>query len=229
MEYPSFTQQLNELVLENYPVKYIEKGRYLFQESTPSSELFYILNGKVQISKIVPDGRELTLRLCSGNELIGETILFSELPKHMMNAKMIESGEVISINKEQFEQQIYKNSQLAIDCLSWLSAQHRKTQTMFRDLLLHGKKGALYSTLIRIMNSYGVETENGTIITMAFTNQELANFCGTSREVINRMLADLRKQNVISLDKGFITIHNVDFLRTEIDCENCPIDICRID
>ena len=34
-----------------------------------------------------------------------------------------------------------------------------KTQTKFRDLVLNGKKGALYSTLIRMTNSYGSPKE----------------------------------------------------------------------
>jgi CRP/FNR family transcriptional regulator len=96
-------------------------------------------------------------------------------------------------------------------------------------LVLHGKKGALYSTLIRITNSYGVKTEKGILIDLPLTNQELANFCGTSREVVNRLLGDLRKLGIISIDKGSITIHDLDHLKNEIDCEECPTEICKID
>ncbi len=228
MENSSIFTQLNKLILENSPVKYIEKGRYLFQESTSATELFYILSGKVQVNKIVPDGRELALRLCSHDEIIGENILFSNAPKHSTNAKMIESGEVVAIHKEHLEKQISENSQLAVEVLTWLASQHRKTQSVLSDLILNGKKGALYSTIIRLTNSYGVEAENGIIITQSFTNQELANFCGTSREVVNRMLADLRKQDVLSINKGVLTVHNVEFLKNEINCGDCPIDICSI-
>ena len=228
MKNSSVFTQLNELILENYPVKQIEKGRYLFQESTSANELFYIINGKVQVNKIVPDGRELTMRLCSHNEIVGESILFSNDAKHSTNAKMIESGEVVAINREDLEQQITKNNELAVELLTWLTTQHRKTQTILSDLVLNGKKGALFSTLIRLTNSYGVESENGIAITQSFTNQELANFCGTSREVVNRLLAELRKQEVISISKGFITIHNMHFLRNEIDCTYCSNDICNV-
>lgn len=62
MKNSSVFTQLNELILENYPVKQVEKGRYLFQESTSANKLFYILNGKVQVNKIITDGRELTKR-----------------------------------------------------------------------------------------------------------------------------------------------------------------------
>ncbi|WP_245243500.1 helix-turn-helix domain-containing protein, partial [Mesobacillus selenatarsenatis] len=60
-------------------------------------------------------------------------------------------------------------------------------------------------------------------------NQELANFCGTSREVVNRLLSELRKSNIISIDKGFITVHALNVLKREIDCENCPVEVCNIE
>jgi CRP-like cAMP-binding protein len=219
-----------QAILDNkQQIKHMEKGRYLFHESTPASDLYYIINGKVEVSKVVPDGRELTIRISSKNELVGETVLFSQNPKYMMNAKMMEDGTVAVISKEALEEKIASDSHLAVEMMTWLSAQNRKNQAKFRDMLLHGKKGAFYSTLIRLSNSYGTEAEDGKVINLPFTNQELANFCGTSREVVNRMLSQLRKNNVISIKKGRITILDFDYLKQEIDCENCPIEICTID
>jgi CRP/FNR family transcriptional regulator len=113
--------------------------------------------------------------------------------------------------------------------MKWMSQQYRKTQAKFRDLVLHGKKGALYSTLIRMSNTHGMKTNKGILIELPLTNQELANFCGTSREVVNRLLSELRKNEIISIDKGTITINDLEYLKREIDCEDCPAVICRID
>ncbi|MDQ0880011.1 Crp/Fnr family transcriptional regulator [Peribacillus sp. V2I11] len=225
----SLSNRMHAILDNKHQVKHMEKGRYLFQESTPASDLYYIIKGKVEVSKVVPDGRELTIRISSENDLVGETVLFSQNPKYMMNAKMMEDGTVAVISKEALEDKIASDSRLAVDMMTWLSAQNRKNQAKFRDMLLHGKKGAFYSTLIRLSNSYGTEVEDGKVINLPFTNQELANFCGTSREVVNRMLAQLRKNNVISIKKGRITILDFDYLKQEIDCENCPIEICTID
>ncbi|PAK40424.1 Crp/Fnr family transcriptional regulator [Peribacillus simplex] len=225
----SLSNRMQAILDNKQQIKHMEKGRYLFQESTPASDLYYIINGKVEVSKVVPDGRELTIRISSENDLVGETVLFSQNPKYMMNAKMMEDGTVAVISKEALEEKIASDSHLAVEMMTWLSAQNRKNQAKFRDMLLHGKKGAFYSTLIRLSNSYGTEAEGGKVINLPFTNQELANFCGTSREVVNRMLAQLRKNNVISIKKGRITILDFDYLKQEIDCENCPIEICTID
>ncbi|MFS0892137.1 Crp/Fnr family transcriptional regulator [Peribacillus frigoritolerans] len=225
----SLSNRMQAILDNKQQIKHMEKGRYLFHESTPASDLYYIINGKVEVSKVVPDGRELTIRISSKNDLVGETVLFSQNPKYMMNAKMMEDGTVAVISKEALEEKIASDSHLAVEMMTWLSAQNRKNQAKFRDMLLHGKKGAFYSTLIRLSNSYGTEAEDGKVINLPFTNQELANFCGTSREVVNRMLAQLRKNNVISIKKGRITILDFDYLKQEIDCENCPIEICTID
>ena len=63
-----------------------------------------------------------------------------------------------------------------------IQTHNMKNETRFRDLLLHGKKGALYSTLIRLTNTYGIkQTDGSVVIDYALTNQELANFCATSQ------------------------------------------------
>ena len=223
------SNDLSQFLQSVHHIRKIEKGTFLYQEGLPAKEVFIIQSGKIKISKITPDGRELTLRLCSTGELIGELSMFCPTSKYLLNAKVIESGEVAVIYKDELERRLEIDSRLAIEFMRWESNQNRKTQTKFRDLVLHGKKGALYSTLIRLTNSYGQKTPNGILIDLPLTNQELANFCGTSREVVNRMLSDLRKDHVLSVDKGIITIHDLNYLKMEINCENCPKEICNIE
>jgi CRP-like cAMP-binding protein len=210
-------------------IKKIEKGTFLFQEGSLAEELYIVQSGILQISKIIPDGRELTLRMCSRGDFVGELNIFSPAPRYLLSARVTEDGGVAVIKKEVLEEKLSNDLPLALEFMKWMSQQFRKTQTKFRDLVLHGKKGALYSTLIRMTNSHGIKTNKGILIELPLTNQELANFCGTSREVVNRLLSDLRKAGIISIDKGAITIHDLEYLKREIDCEDCPIEICKID
>lgn len=223
---PTTLRELFEMV---HHVKKIEKGTFLFQEGTFANELYIVRSGIIHVSKIVPDGRELSLRMCTAGDIIGEVDLFCPSQRYLLTGRVTESGEVAVIYKDALEEKLAQNLPLSLEFMKWMSLQYRKSQTKFRDLVLHGKKGALYSTLIRISNSYGIQTKDGILIRLPLTNQELANFCGTSREVVNRLLSDLRKANIISVDKGTITIHDLDYLKDEIDCENCPLEICRID
>jgi CRP-like cAMP-binding protein len=206
-----------------------ERGSFLFQEGMHAEELYIIISGKVQISKITSDGRELSLRICGENDICGELTLFTDNPRYLLSAKVLAEGEIVAIKKDVIENEIFQNSKLAFEFMKWMSDHFRKTQTKFRDLVLHGKRGALFSTLIRMSNSYGIQKGDEILIDLPLTNQELANFCGTSRESTNRILSDLKKDKIISVKKGKISILNIQYLRNEIDCENCPAVYCSIE
>jgi CRP-like cAMP-binding protein len=221
---------LRELLRSAKHTVKIRKGTFLFQEGMDADELYLILSGKVQMSKICADGKEMCFRICGSGEIIGELTLFTTEPRYLLTAKVMEDGEVAVIKKGDLERELLTNPSLAYEYMQWVSIHARRTQTKFRDLILHGKKGALYSTLIRMCNSYGVTLDNGSIlIDLTLKNQDLANFCATTRESVNRMLNALKQQGVLSIKKGKITIHDLDYLKKEIQCENCPAEICRIE
>jgi len=226
---PTHSIEIKELLRIADRTVQMTKDQYLYHEGQNAEELYLILSGKVQISKITADGRELLLRICGENDICGELTLFTQNPKYLLNAIVIEDGEMAIINKDVLEKEVFQNSALAYEFMKWMSDHFRKTQTKFRDLVLNGKKGALYSTLIRMTNSYGVQKSDGILIDLPLTNQQLGDFCGTSRESTNKILNELKRVGVLSIKKGKITIHDLQYLRKEIDCENCPAVFCSIE
>lgn len=209
--------------------KEMNKGTFLFREGDTADGIYLIHSGKVRIGKITPDGRELTFRICGAGDFISEVMLFCNFSIYNVHAKVLEDGTYSKIKKEDLEEKLLLNPTLNIEVMKQMSIDQQKSQSKFRDLILHGKKGALYSTLIRMTNSYGIQQSDGILIDIAFTNQELANFCGMSREVVNRLLSSLKKDGKISIIDGKILIHDLQALKDEIHCENCPIEICNIE
>ncbi|MBY7142078.1 Crp/Fnr family transcriptional regulator [Virgibacillus sp. NKC19-3] len=224
------SNELHALLDSIGTTKKMYKDSYLFQQEMDAHEIYLIKSGLIQIGKLGEDGKMLTLRICNNNDIVGELTLFRDNATYLQNAKVLESGEVLAIDKEKLEKELMQNSALAFEFMKWVSNQMRKFQYKIRDLLLNGKKGALYSTLIRLSNSYGIKQDNGVLIDLPLTNQELAAFCAATRESANRMLVNLRKQDVITMKKsGKILIKDMQFLRDEIGCEQCPIEICNIE
>lgn len=223
------SDELREFFNSIGTLKSVEKDSYLLHEGDEAHEIFVIKKGLFQVSKLTPDGKELILRICKKDDIIGELTLFSHDPTYLLSAKALKSSEVYVIRKDELESTLLKDERLSFEFMKWTHNHMRKFQSKIRDLLMNGKKGALYSTLIRLSNSYGVKKENGILIDLVLTNRDLANFCATTRESVNRMLVQLRKNNVIEYDKaGKILIKDLQYLKDAIGCENCPIEICNI-
>ncbi|MCR2822524.1 Crp/Fnr family transcriptional regulator [Lederbergia panacisoli] len=207
----------------------LKKDAYLFQEGDLADGIYFIRSGKVRIGKVTPDGREIAFQIYSKGDFIYEISLYSDPAPYTVHARAIEDSTCAKIKKEDLEENLLLKPSLNVEFMKMMSLHHKKMQSKFRDLILHGKKGALYSTLIRLTNSYGIDQEDGILIDLSLTNQELANFCGMSREVVNRMLGSLKKDGKLSMKDGKLIIHDLDYLKEENHCEICPIEICKID
>lgn len=228
MQIESLTHELTALFENEGKIQNIEKDTYLFREGDRNHGLYLILSGKVKISKLSNDGNELTLRHSQAGNLAGELALLNNQSNYILNAKMIETGNVALLTKTSLKEAIKENGTLALELIQLLNDHARRDQTRFRDLVSFGKKGALYSTLIRFSNSYGCPNKEGILIDIRMTDQKLADFCGTSRESVNRLMSDLKRRKVLSTKKSYTTIHNLAYLRDAINCAECPIDLCTI-
>lgn len=226
----SIPEKFLNLFMTHGIVIQINKGSFIFREGERADNIFFVSSGAIQISKESESGKELTIRICGPNSIFGETSVFSDLNLHATTAKAIKPSKLLALNVDTLERLLTEDTNLLVEYIQWVQVENMKNQTRLRDLVMHGKKGALFSTLIRLTNTYGIELANGDIfIDINLNNTDIANLCGTSREMINRMLNDLKKQQIISFDRGEIIIHNIQLLKQEIDCDHCPLTICRID
>lgn len=199
--------------------RFIPKGDYIYSEGDISNKVYLVKSGIVKIGKLAGNGKEISLRMCKKDDIFGDLTLYSENIFHYLHARVFQEARILVVKKEQLEKSLYDDKQLTIEYMKNMSSLIRRDEPLFRDLILYAKKGALCSTLIRLTNTYGSEQHNGCLITISMTNKELAGFCGTSRESVNRMLSRLRKKEVISVKDGLILVHDLDYLRSVVDYE----------
>ncbi|OEH85917.1 cAMP-binding protein [Desulfuribacillus stibiiarsenatis] len=193
--------EISELVL----VRKYKKRQIMFVEGEPGEAIHFVINGKVKLSKSTADGRELILGIRQSGDTFAEVVLFDG-GTYPATAEAIEDSEAGLIRNKDIDQLVRNNSSIAIALIKTMSRRLRLFQQQMRDLALKDTLGSMVSTLQRLAKEHGIDTPEGLLIDLSLTHQELANFIGTSRESVNRLLSDLKKSNVISVDKGKIMI-----------------------
>ncbi|WP_432777199.1 Crp/Fnr family transcriptional regulator [Brevibacillus gelatini] len=223
---PAFVRQLEQIGTRK---KMTPTDSVLFIDGETADKLYLLESGQIKLTKTTSDGKELTLQVFGAGELVGMVGLFEPDVAYTSTATMHEPGEVIVIQRSALEKLLLENGEFCVDFLRWMAIMNRRIQSKFRDLLLNGKIGAFYSTLIRMSNTYGEEREDGILIKLSLTNRDLAQFIGLTRESVNRMLADLKKQGVIEiLPHGYLLVKDLEYLKEAICCDDCPPEICQM-
>ncbi|MEK4652757.1 Crp/Fnr family transcriptional regulator [Niallia sp. FSL W8-0954] len=209
-------------------IEHIKKGTLLFQEKDPVQKIYILLNGTISLGRVHEKGKEFVIKILHDEELLVEYQLFKHSPKYYFFAKSLTDCDVLAIDRTEFEQLALKDPVLLTSITSWLSTGYLKAHMKCQDLIMNGKKGGLYSILIRLCHSFGIKNNEGILINIPITHQELANLTFGTREVIQRILKDLREREVIDYSNQKITVKNLAYLKRAVDCQNCPVDICGL-
>lgn len=201
--------------------KRAKAGTVLFWEGEPGGKLIYVRSGKVMLRKTTEDGKSLILSILQAGDLIGE-LGGGQGIVHGYSAEVMDNAELGIIAWKDIDMLLVQHSDMALPFMNWMALNHRVTESKLRDLLLFGKPGALASTLIRMANSFGVAGEDGIRINLKLTNTEMAEFIGTTRESVNRMLNGLKEEGTIDMQGGRIVIRDLNALKKVCGCPECP-------
>ncbi|GAA3312411.1 hypothetical protein GCM10020331_000040 [Ectobacillus funiculus] len=93
-----------------------------------------------------------------------------------------------------FEAILIKYPELCIKLFKVLGEKIIDLQNRLEEQILHDTYEQIIMLLLRLCQSNGVPINDGYKITTHFTNRELANMIGTSRETMNRTINRLRKK-----------------------------------
>lgn len=188
------------------------KGKIIIMEGEPGEAFFYIRTGLIKISKVSKDGREHILHILNEGHIFAEVTLFSKTV-YPATAEVIEDSEIGVIRNADLEKVIMENPDLALQLIRYLNKRLVEAHMKIRNLALYDTYGRTVQALLKLAEDYGKKTSGGIELDLGISRQELANIVGTTRETVIRVLAALKKERCIDIDKNSITILDIEKIK----------------
>ena len=192
--------------------KYGKDNIIFFEEDTGSS-LFIINKGRVKISRISNEGKEVILAILKEGDFFGEMSMISG-EKRSANVTSIEKSELLILRAEDFFNILNRYPEIAILLLKELAKRLRMADTQIKSLSLLDAVSRVASALIQLFESNSTLKRGKMVIEKLPSQQDLANIAGTSRETVSRAINLFIKEGYISKDKGSIIMEKPGKFRT---------------
>lgn len=179
------------------------KGNVIFVQGEQGERCFAIVSGAVKISAYLPDGREAVLALLGPGDVFGELSPFDQAPRSA-DATAVEDSELLSLDAGALREAIGRHPQIAMALLHVLSRRLRQSNESFQDVAFFDVSGRVARRLADLADTYGVPSEDGVLIDMPLSQENLAQMIGATRESVNKALATLgRKGLVVRVGKRY--------------------------
>ena len=185
--------------------QHYEKDRLILIEEEAGTTLFLIQKGRVKVSRISEDGREVILSILGPGGFFGELALIDGKTRSA-SVTAIEDSEALLLHRREFLALLGDYPQIAISLLKELAARIRKSDTQIKSLSLQDAMGRVASTLIMLAEDSGKIRQGRVIISRIPLQQDLANMAGTSRETISRVFRWLEDEGLIEREGRKISI-----------------------
>ena len=191
-----------------------KKDNMILIEEEIGSTMFIILDGRVKISRISDDGREVILSILSEGDFFGEMSILDG-QNRSANVVTLDDSKIMVIRREDFLQMLHDYPQIAINLLKELAGRLRRSDSQIKSLSLQNATGKVASTLLRIADDSGKIHLGQVEIPRLPPQQDLANMAGTSRETISRVLKALTKQGYLKKEGSRLIIKDYESFRSE--------------
>jgi CRP/FNR family cyclic AMP-dependent transcriptional regulator len=178
----------------------VQAGQPLFLPDDPSDKVFLLKEGRVKISKVSEDGKELTLAILEHGEIFGELALVDEGPRGTI-AETLEDTFICVIGRQDFEKLLETKPNLALNVTKLIGLRRKAIEAKVEDLVFRDVSSRLAKLLLELADTYGTQVSNGMRIDVKLTHQELANLIGSTRETTTATLNELKRLGFIEMEK----------------------------
>lgn len=194
-----------EEILQFASERRVRRGQTIAQRGDSGSSMMVVLRGRVRVSSVSGDGKEVTLNVVDPGGIIGELALLDGKPRSNDMAAT-EDTLLLVVERRHFMPLLAKNPDLTMRLLSVVCEKLRRTSMALEELALFDLPARLARVLLKLAEDYGRPCVGGTRIDLKLSQRDLSNLVASSRESVNKQLRAWRETGAVGLEDGFIIL-----------------------
>ncbi len=184
-----------------------KKKKEIFSEGE-SPEWFYIASkGKIKITKLSHDGKEIILEVISPTDIFGGVAVIRGFP-YPANAVAMEDAEVLKISRKNLMRLVDRFPNLMYCIALQLGDRMKSSYDSLKNIALERVEARIAALLLKLAGKVGAESKQGLLIDMRLTKQDVADMVGTTVETSIRTFSRFKKDGLVTDADGKFIIKN---------------------
>ncbi len=188
------------------PVNKYKAKQIIYTKGNHPAMLYYVVRGKVKTYRSNDEGKDFITNLFKAGDFFGYVALLEGSP-YRDTAKALEETELAIIQKEDFDELINKNQEVAKKLIQLLAKNISEKEDLLLNLAYSSLRKKVAEALVMLVKKYNESLDKKYVISL--DRESLANIAGTAKESLTRTLGDFHSEKLIEIMKdGSIAILN---------------------
>lgn len=192
-----------------------KKGAAVYVPSDLSDRIFFIREGRIKISVMNEEGKEITKAILGKGEVFGELALLGEAQRRDF-ATALEDSVACVVSLDELRGLMRDRSELHLFFMRTFGQRQLEMERRLESLVFRDSRSRIVEFLWQLTRSKGQRVGYEWVVRQFVTHQEIANLTATSRQTVTTTLNDLRYKKLLSFNRSRLLVRDLDGLRAEI-------------
>jgi len=194
-----------ETIRQAASLRRIPAGGFFFFQGDEAEWIFVLVEGRLKISQSTIDGQQVLLRLVTPCALFGG-IAFSQQETYPANALADEDSLALCWSKARLMEFVASEPQLALNAIRMMADHVLEFQERFSQLATQRVERRLARSILRLASQAGRKIEDGVLIDLPLSRQDLAEMNGTTLYTVSRIMSQWEQLGLVLLGRERVVI-----------------------
>jgi CRP/FNR family transcriptional regulator, cyclic AMP receptor protein len=194
--------------LPRKPLLEFAQRQIIYNAGQPSDRLFVVLRGRVKIAVSTAEGCETIARIVLKEGLFGESCLITSRLR-AESASALDAATVMAWTREELDEQINREPRLGIALIQFMTRNCIEQLDRIESMAVYQIPERVLLALLRFSSDIGVSMTGGATRITPLTHETIAEYVGTSREIVTSEMNRLRTLGLLDYSRKFIDLYPV--------------------
>jgi CRP-like cAMP-binding protein len=188
------------------------RGVLLHRHGSPHSRFYVVLEGAVEFSRVLPDGRQYVMPYVPAGQLVGIAALLGKQP-HLFDVRARVESTLLEFPGDAARDFLLSRPEQLMSIAAALSRRYSRLFEQMEVLSMMSLRQRLARVLLELATSFGRPREDGIEISLRVAQEDLAGMTAASRQRVNVELGSLVDKRILDVHYGRINISDIERLR----------------
>jgi len=192
-------------VIQAARIMTIEDGSYFFLEGDSADKGYILVDGKVKLGRVTVDGQQVILGYLVPGRVFG-IIAILKKTTYPVSAQAAVNCRAVYWEQDSLNNLMEQFPKIALNALHIMAGQIRQFQNTVKDLSTKRVEQRVARAILRLARQSGKQTDEGVLIDLLLSRQDLADMTGTTIFTASRILRDWENQGIVKSQRQKVVI-----------------------
>lgn len=186
----------------------VEEDGYFFMQGDPATHAYVLVKGRVKMIQITPNGQQITMRIMTPGQTYGGIALLNPQAGYPATAQAVEDSTALAWDTARLRELVEKDPSISLNVMGLMHGYISELQERQKALVTDRVEQRIARILLKLAAQSGRKIDEGVLIDLPITRQDIAEMSGTTLFTVSRTLNEWERGGLLEIGRERVVIRD---------------------